>query len=455
MLVSQKCPKKCYFKGRYFYLECEGGPEKLLVYKQINCDSIVLLPPFNTLWFLPWDLLSYVYIQQDVPEGSLVPYKLPEVSLTALRGKASQKYQIISWGKVSIGNGPIITTGTRLETIFSGIDYLVKWSCKKKLEVGFYCEMQFIGEEVYPLVDNSYKMQINQQGTSGCFIIGSYQEFYVAAATLDGSIADITLEVQVSMPEGIDLPNSGEAEYLEVEPCCRYLVKKNPIINLVTVVPRLNPNLQALYDKIVSTYLSFSLPLPTFPVLNLEANPPVIDDTPIPSYYSYLTQGFNSEVGFVVFTLTNDSPGGVGRIFKLLDGLPYVGISLPNLGRDIEITYRITVNAAEIPALKILDLLCVAAYTFNNTNIAGFPALIRKNGVPIGVDHPWRRVTSFEITGKIIIPKTVNNVVLAVLGGTITKPIRFTVAGQVPNFGKFITYNNVQGSLFPVPVPVL
>lgn len=450
---------RCFVEGKYFIIDCGCDDErkKLLIYKERkNGSGIKLLPPFDQLWFLPWDLQSYAYIpeQSRIDDCTSFPYPLPQMATSFLVGFAQEAYQIISWSLTNGSNGPIISSGTKLETIFSGIDYLVRWNSTSPVKIGFYTDMPFIGDDVYPLVDNCNIMQL-QEGSQGSFTMGNYQDVYITAKSLCDSSTQINLSFQVSIPSSPDLPEPGETRYLAIEcraQCCEYPVFKSKIINYVLVDPKLNPALAELYRKIVATYEALSLPAPpSVPIMSTDALP--LAAPIVPTYYVYViveqgaTTGQRATIRFTAFTLTTNRPERRGYIFGF-GGTPYLGFDIQPIITRTRVEYTITINSTSSISRDYVapQTICVTPYTFANPAASfGYAGEIKDDdGTPIGNVHDWPPSQTFSLSGFFNLPARESNFAIRVRSGTLTNVQPFVKLGtESEGFGNFVVFDRI------------
>lgn len=474
--------EKCHVDGKYFIVTCcEGGDKRLLMYKPgKQWSGIKLLPPFNQLWFLPWDLQSYSYMPPQAMSMGEAPILLPSISRSTLFGRASQEYSLISWSLIGAQGGPITSTtpGAELNTFFTGMDYRIRWQSDKRVKIGFYTQMAFIGNDIYPLVDNDYTLQISE-GTEGSFVMGNYERFYVAASSCGE--ADILLSVDVSIPifEPRE-PQKKKTVYRLCVKCCSYPVYVSKVKNFVVVNSALNPQLRCLYDLIVDTFLSNSM---TPPQLQLMPTPSSSESLPILTYYSYEFRGRGpgvtpvsgaiTSLQFVAFTKTNNFTGPPnafpersGYVYvPILNNYEYLGVRISNIAFSIDVYYDITLDNRVLPGLQLLGSVCIVAYFWEEVSSLAFaarslPVEVIVGGKIVGNDHEWianpqnpppvtritNRAQGDQPARPLTIPASFTNVILCARAGVIDQFQQFKLAALSVTsdvFTGFVTYNSV------------
>jgi len=427
---------KYYFKGDYFYTR-DGS--KIRVWK-----GGVLLPPFNQLWFLPWDLQPFRNIFGSSSNGSPVSFTLPSQSLTSLSGQVPPEYGLVSWTmSADTQDGPItsVVGGSRLMTIFTGIDYLVRWKSNVPIEIGFYSEMSFLSNRLYPLVSNDYAVQLGK-GKEGSFLAGNYQVMYVAARMLHnndcnkaGVIPSVDMLVSVSVPCVSSAPVPGATELLEIEGR-EYPVYKNTIDGNEVVTPKLNPKFQSFYERVVADYESHSIPLPIAVPTSVTPSRSLSNPR---TYYNGKYDRQGAQYFFVPYSNTTDLIDlRRGQILDPNNGNPYVGVNVEGVDAEVAVDYDITLN--DVPGLRRNGILGgikvqVVVQTFDNPSTAGWPRGVAGSDFTL-----WDQGNkSVSLKGTLIAPQALSNVVVSVnnQGGV------FSLSSSSPSYGNMCVFNSL------------
>lgn len=445
-----RCPNEARIEGHYIVF-CHNGREVREKLYSINKGSFLINPLYSSLWELPWNLNSYAYIYETPGNPDDASFVLPQLSRSKFKGTSNKEYNLINWQLVPQVDsdliGPVQVNGKQLFTEFSGINLRVRWESKEKINIGFYCNIANIGQDIYPLIDICNHFQLTC-GTRGSFIIENYEDIYVACSSTHPT--DVTLTFDVIIPTNLQ-PFPIDKYYLYFTYKCteyKLLVANLNVINNCVVKPQLNPDLKQLYDLIRNTYKELSLSR----TLSLNIIQPLILGQPyldVDTYYKRIpidpTPISNGYIEIHPFTRTDNIgvKSRLGRIYDLLSSHPYLGINIQPYQGSVTTTYKITITPP--PQIRKLVLLCVVAYYFTNPNIWQLvPYEIRTNDTVVGNNHAWPNQGSFIVEGELTIPASYSNFVLMVRAGSKSAEQPFRYDGlSADNLDGFIIFNSI------------
>ena len=425
--------------------------EKIEIYSSSGCALLKLLPPFNQLWQLPWQLQSYIYIPDLLPNCTPYPFQLPSVSLSTLSTMVGKDYVILDWSS-SQDNGPVrITTGKELELFSSLLNYTIEWQATSPVKIGFYSVETSLGDELYPLLDNDYTLQITK-GSHGRFSITEYQQFYVAAKSLNGKDALLSLNVFVNAPEVITTTPELGITYLDIpgEDCDNsislplYKSKLDPLGVLVNV--KLNPKFKDLYARIRSVYRSLGIPVPPLPPVTGRV---LQEDPPILTYCPYQRINFETRIQFTALPNFVNYPSlRRGELLTSIFGGIYVGIDSRVAEQGVTVTYDVTIVPPP-PSEAVIFVqggsVCVVACTVRGVDVVPL-TLTNQGGPQIGIQHNINitNPATLNLKGTLTVPYPTDNISMQLRAGRLDQNVPFyKLSNDERGLNNFVVFNRI------------